>query len=66
MPNFVGHPLAEAARLIQDAGLRLGAVRVSTNGNTDKPPGPTVVLKQSPVAGQKVSPGMTVELDVTR
>lgn len=66
MPNFIGHQLADTARLIQGAGLHLGTVRVSTNGATDKPPGPTVVVKQSPAAGQKVSPGMTVELDVTK
>lgn len=67
MPSFVGRQLADAARLIQDAGLHLGAVRVSTNGATPgAPAAPTVVVKQSPAAGQKVSPGMTVELDVTK
>jgi beta-lactam-binding protein with PASTA domain len=66
MPNFAGHQLAEAARYIQDAGLRLGAVRVSTNGAGQSAGAPTVVVKQSPAAGQKVSPGMSVELDVTK
>ncbi len=67
MPNFVGHQLADAARLIQDAGLHLGTVHVSTNGAAPgTPPGPTVVVRQSPAPGQKVTPGMTVELDVTK
>jgi len=66
MPNFVGRQLAEAARYIQDAGLRLAAVHVSTNGASQGAAAPTLVLKQSPAAGQKVTPGMSVELDVTK
>ena len=67
MPNFVGRPLSDAARSIQGAGLKLGNVRTTTveptatNGS-----GPSIVSKQSPTAGQKVTAGMTVELEVAK
>jgi len=60
MPSFIGRPLAEAGKAVQDAGLRLAVV--------NKVPVPSLptgtVLKQSPGAGQKVTPGMAVTLDV--
>lgn len=60
MPSFTGRPLADASKAIQDAGLRVAAV------NTVPAPGLPVgtVLKQSPGAGQKVTPGTAVTLDV--
>jgi beta-lactam-binding protein with PASTA domain len=61
MPSFTGRPLAEAGKVIQDAGLRLAVVN-----NVPAPGLPTgTVLKQSPGAGQKVTPGTAVSLDVT-
>jgi beta-lactam-binding protein with PASTA domain len=61
MPSFTGRPLAEAGKAIQDAGLRLAVVN-----NVPAPGLPTgTVLKQSPGAGQKVTPGTAVSLDVT-
>jgi eukaryotic-like serine/threonine-protein kinase len=67
MPNLVGRQLSDAARSIQDAGLRLGNVRTApldpaaTNGG-----GPAIVSKQSPTAGQKVAAGSSVDLEVTK
>jgi len=62
MPSFVGHPLADAARSTQDAGLRVAVV--------NNVPAPTLpagtVLKQSPGAGQKVTPGTAVTFDVAQ
>jgi len=62
MPSFVGSQFADATRSIQQAGLRVAVVNnvpVST-----LPPG--TVLKQSPGAGQKVTPGTAVTLDVAQ
>jgi beta-lactam-binding protein with PASTA domain len=60
MPSFAGRPLADIRKAIQDAGLRLAVV------NSVPAPGLPVgtVLKQSPGAGQKVTPGTAVILDV--
>lgn len=62
MPSFVGRQLSDAARTIQDAGLRVAVVN---NVPTPTLP-PGTVLKQSPGAGQKVTPGMPVTLDVAQ
>ena len=67
MPNFVGRPLAEAARSILGAGLKLGNVRTATvDLASTATSGPSIVSKQSPTAGQKVTSGMTVELEVAK
>ncbi len=62
MPSFVGRQLADATKTIQDAGLRVAVV--------NSVPAPTLpagtVLKQSPGAGQKVTPGTAVTLDVAQ
>jgi len=62
MPTFTGRPLADASKAIQDAGLRVAVV------NTVPAPGLPVgtVLKQSPGAGQKVTPGTAVTLEVAQ
>jgi len=62
MPSFVGRQFADATRSIQQAGLRVAVVNnvpVPT-----LPPG--TVLKQSPGAGQKVTAGTAVTLDVAQ
>jgi beta-lactam-binding protein with PASTA domain len=67
MPNFVGRPLSDAARAILGAGLKLGNVRTTAaESSTASASSPSIVSKQSPTAGQKVTPGMTVELEVAR
>lgn len=67
MPNLVGRQLADAARSITDAGLKLGNVSTAA---ADVPAGneggPTMVIKQSPTAGQKVAAGSSVELEVAK
>ncbi len=62
MPSFTGRSLAEASKAIQDAGLRLAAV--NTVPVPELPAG--TVLKQSPGAGQKVTPGTSVTLEVAQ
>jgi beta-lactam-binding protein with PASTA domain len=62
MPSFTGRPLADASKEIQDAHLRVALI------NHLAAPGLPVgtVLKQSPGAGQKVTPGTAVTLDVAQ
>jgi beta-lactam-binding protein with PASTA domain len=67
MPNFVGRPLSDAARSILGAGLKLGNVRTAAvDLASAAASGPSIVSKQSPTAGQKVTSGMTVELEVAK
>jgi eukaryotic-like serine/threonine-protein kinase len=79
MPSFVGQPLGSASRTLQDAGFQLGNVTVETPVNSepaDTNPGPTadadaaesspasIIILQSPAAGQKVAAGTTVNFQV--
>lgn len=62
MPSFTGRPFAEASKAIQD-----GQLRVAVINNVPAPGLPAgTVLKQSPGAGQKVTPGTAVTLDVAQ
>lgn len=58
MPNLVGKHLADVVPALEDAGLRLGTVTTIAGAT------PTVILKQSPPAGQRVTPGTAVSFDV--
>jgi beta-lactam-binding protein with PASTA domain len=79
MPNFVGQPLGSVSRALQDAGFRLGNVSVAPivevpadqNAGQAAAPGPpvqpspaSVIVSQTPAAGQKVVAGATVSFDV--
>jgi beta-lactam-binding protein with PASTA domain len=62
MPDLTGRHLADAAKVLADAGLQLGKVQ-----DTGPPgPGSTVIVRHSPAAGQKVTPGTVVNVDVSR
>ena len=61
MPDFVGHHLAEASSAIDEAGLRLGDVT-----DVVAPGGHSVILKQSPPPGQRVTPGTVVTFEISR
>lgn len=61
MPDFMGHHLAEASAAIGQAGLRLGDVT-----DVAAPAGHSVILKQSPLPGQRVTPGTVVTFEVSR
>jgi eukaryotic-like serine/threonine-protein kinase len=62
MPSFTGRSLADVNKAIQEAGLRLAVVN-----NVPVPGLPSgTVLKQSPGAGQKVTPGTTVMIEVAQ
>jgi len=80
MPNFVGQPLGSVSRTLQDAGFRLGNVTMapppdagSTSAVTAPvvpaapPPQPSpasIVVVQTPSAGQKVLAGAAVNFEV--
>ncbi|HEV2113437.1 MAG TPA: PASTA domain-containing protein, partial [Terriglobales bacterium] len=69
MPDLTGHRVAEAAKQLEDAGLKLGGSLNPTGtlaplDATQKASPGAVVLHQSPAAGQKISPGDTVVLEL--
>jgi len=65
MPSLVGHPLGEAIRILQDAGLKAGAVHaVAADPAASVAAG--VVLRQSVAAGQKVVAGTPIDFDVSK
>jgi beta-lactam-binding protein with PASTA domain len=70
MPSFLGKSLEDAASALESAGLTLGEVRtfdtwpVSVDGTAHPVSG--TVVKQRPLAGQKVSAGAAIDLDVQR
>lgn len=80
MPSFVGQPLGTVSRTLQDAGFKLGLVTMAPpvvpSGNvppaapapaSSAPPQPSpasVIVVQSPAAGQKILAGATVNFEV--
>jgi len=79
MPSFVGQPLGTASRALQDAGFKLGNVSVApavansaASGAagavpTNPPPQPSpasMIVGQTPPAGQKVRAGAVVNFEV--
>jgi eukaryotic-like serine/threonine-protein kinase len=80
MPNFLGQPLGDASRTLQDAGFKLGTVsmaapvtqQAATTAATTTPP-PTAsaqpspastIVAQTPPAGQKVLAAAVVNFEV--
>ena len=77
MANFVGQPLGSVTTALQQAGMHLGTVSVAAppavpNASVAAPlpapmlqPSPaSIIVMQSPGAGQKVAGGTTVNLEV--
>ena len=65
MPSLVGRPVGEAVRIVQSAGLKVGALRnVASDPQTTIAPG--IVLRQSVVAGQKILAGTPIDFDVSK
>jgi len=79
MPSFVGQPLGSVSRTLQDAGFRLGNVTMAaveapaadaanpavTSPETPAQPSPaSIVVSQTPGAGQKVVAGTAVNFEV--
>ena len=79
MPSFVGQPLGSVSRTLQDAGFRLGNVSMApveapppdqaspaaAPSETPAQPSPaSIVVSQTPGAGQKVVAGAAVNFEV--
>jgi beta-lactam-binding protein with PASTA domain len=79
MPSFVGQPLGSASRTLQDAGFKLGNVTMapppsvsaaSPNAGPSTPTAPaqpspaSIIIVQTPPAGQKVFAGAVVTFEV--
>jgi eukaryotic-like serine/threonine-protein kinase len=67
MPNLVGRPIADAVRVLQSAGMKVGMLRtVAPDPLQTAAPAPGVVLRQSIAAGQKVIAGTALDIDVSK
>src|SRR5262249_39349849 len=64
MPNFVGMQLADASKMIEEAGLHVAKVGGLETATSNKASTSLIVTHQQPAAGARVSPGMTVSLDI--
>jgi eukaryotic-like serine/threonine-protein kinase len=71
MPNFAGQPLGSVSRTLQDAGFKVGNVSVALPpedqgaiAEIGEPSPASIVVLQSPAAGQKVAAGTTVNFEV--
>ena len=60
VPNLVGKPIAEAKRLLEKAGLKLGEVKEVNDHSAVK----NVVLASNPNAGTKIGKGDAVSISV--
>ena len=67
MPNLVGRPVADAERMVQDAGMKVGTLKtIAADPLQPNPPAPGTILRQSVAAGQKVIAGTTIDFDVSK
>lgn len=67
MPSLAGRPLADAIRVVQNAGLKVGLVRaVATDPEQPSTVASGVILRQSIQPGQKVVAGTTIDFDVSK
>jgi beta-lactam-binding protein with PASTA domain len=70
MPSFVGQPLGTASHAVQDAGFKLGnasmaaAPALAAAGPPPQSSPASVIVAQTPAAGQKVLAGATVNFVV--
>lgn len=76
MPDLTGQPLGSATLALQDAGLRVGQVSMAAPAPVEgqaapgapssggQPNSASMIVRQSPAAGQKVVAGSTVNFEV--
>jgi beta-lactam-binding protein with PASTA domain len=67
MPDLSGLTVDSATKRITGAGMNVGAV-LSLNESNGQPAlnAPAIVVRTNPAAGQRVTPGMTINLEVSR
>ncbi|HEU4413153.1 MAG TPA: PASTA domain-containing protein [Candidatus Angelobacter sp.] len=64
-PNFVGRQLADAKASLEKAGFTLGKVQTVAGTAPGAPAGgPGTIVRQSPLAGQRITAGATISFDV--
>jgi eukaryotic-like serine/threonine-protein kinase len=63
MPNFVGQPLGSVNLALQDAGFRTGTVTSAADLNSPLSAA-SIVVSQSPAAGEKVEVGAAIDFQV--
>lgn len=67
MPNLAGRPLAEAVRIVQGAGMKVGTVHtVAPDPQQPNPAAPGTIQHQSISPGQKVVSGSSIDFDVSK
>ena len=67
MPNLVGRPVAEAVRIVQSAGMKVGKLHaVAPDPQQPNAPASGVILRQSVVSGQKVLAGTSLDFDISK
>ncbi len=77
MPSFIGQPLGSVSRTLQDSGFKLGNVGITqppagaavpgSAPSVSAPPQPSpasIIVVQTPPAGQKVLSGATINFEV--
>jgi beta-lactam-binding protein with PASTA domain len=64
MPSFVGKPLVDATTALEHAGFKLDKVQRIDAAGSNAAPG--TVLRQYPLAGQKITAGTSVNFEVRK
>jgi beta-lactam-binding protein with PASTA domain len=70
MPSFIGKHLADASAQLEDAGFTLGKVTDSAaapgaTSNIPMSQASSIIVKQTPAAGQKIAAGATVSFEIS-
>jgi beta-lactam-binding protein with PASTA domain len=68
MPSFVGKTLAEATDALEEAGFTVGMVWSAAAPSGDETPAgvPGIIVRQYPLAGQKVAAGAAINFEIQR
>ncbi len=72
MPDFVGRPLAEVTKAVETAGFKVGDVKPFSEGLPTNAAvhaniaGTSLVVRQVPAAGQRITAGSTVSFEVAQ
>lgn len=71
MPSFIGQHLADVVPKLEEAGMKLGNLTEvtstgATHAKTKSFSESTIILKQSPAPGQKVTAGATISFEISR
>ena len=71
MPSFIGKHLADVVPLLEEAGMKLGTLTESTPTGAAQVKNKsfaesTIILKQTPAPGQKVTAGSTITFVISR